>query len=74
MLRVVVETCDASMYLNTGKGNVDRSLKTFDIEAPQLEAFLRMFSDLTVEAQRYWHRRVIGIEVLPDNPQHGEVG
>jgi len=65
MLRVVVETCDAGMAANVG-GRVDCSVRTFDIEAPELEAYLREFTDAGKQGQMYWHRRAVGVEVLPN--------
>ena len=62
MIRVVVETCDAGMAANVG-GSVHRTLRTFDIEAPELEAFLRERMYTTS------HRQVIGVELaqLPED-------
>lgn len=60
-LRVIVETCDAGMAANVG-GSVHRTLRTFDIEAPELEAFLRERFSIS-PAPSYCHRQVIGVEV-----------
>lgn len=64
MIRIIVETCDATKTVHVG-GSIYRSITTFDIESAELEAFLREFTDIGLEGQRYWHRNVIGAEVLP---------
>ena len=71
MLRVVVETCDAGMAAHVG-GSVEKQVRTFDIDVPELDAFLREYTK-AVEAAKdadtgglYWHRQVVGVEVLPD--------
>lgn len=61
MLRIVVETCDAGMAANVG-GSVHRSVRTFDIEAPELEAFLGERLPSTS------HRQIVGVEVLEAKP------
>lgn len=58
MIRLVVEQIDTTLL---AKGAVEcptTTLKTFDVEAPKLEAYLRASDD-------YIHRRFIGIE-LPE--------
>ena len=60
MIRVVVETCDAGMAANVG-GSVHTSIRTFDIEAPELEKFLR------ANMGTYGHRHVTGVECLSDS-------
>lgn len=57
MIRVVVETCDAGMAANVG-GSVHRSVRSFDIEAPEVEAFL------AEEMHSLSHRQVIGVEII----------
>ena len=69
MLRIVVQTCDCGMAANVG-GSVESSVKTFDAELPELEAYLREYETAKSDhaAHRcvlYWHRNVIGAEVLP---------
>lgn len=56
MLRIIVQTDDANMAAHVG-GNVHISHRTFDVELPELEAFLRD------TANNYAQRRVIGVEV-----------
>ena len=60
-IRIIVQTCDASMAANVG-GPVDTSFNTFDIEAPELEEFLRS------NRPRLGLRQVIGAELLGDEP------
>jgi hypothetical protein len=61
MIRIVVQTDDASMAANVG-GSVHTAIRTFDIDAPEIEAFLR--ADLGA----YTHRQIMGVEVLPAAP------
>lgn len=56
-LRIIVQTDDASMAANVG-GNVLTTLRTYDIEAPELEMLL------SAELGQYTHRQVIGVEVV----------
>ena len=60
MIRVVVQTCDAGMAANVG-GSVHSSIRTFDVEAPELERWLRQDSGV------YVHRQVTGVECIPDS-------
>lgn len=61
-IRIVVEDADAGMAANVG-GPVNVSYRTFDIEFPALEIFLRKHI-------QYGHRRVIGTELLlEDTPE-----
>ena len=57
MIRVIVETCDAQMAANVG-GSVHTTFRTFDIEAPELDRFLR--ENLGLQC----HRQVTGVELL----------
>ena len=61
MIRVIVETCDAGMAANVG-GSAETTFRTFDVDLPALEAFLR-----EPEGPPKWsysHRQVKGVEVL----------
>lgn len=58
MLRLVVRTNDATHAVHAG-GPVETFFKTFDIEASDLEAYLRKTLGAHV------HSEVIGVEVLP---------
>lgn len=60
MLRIIVQTDDANMAAHVG-GNVHTTHRTFDVELPELEAFLS-------NTDTYAQRRVIGVEVAPQNP------
>lgn len=57
-LRVVVQVVYTGAAAHAG-GPVDVELKTFDIDAAALEAYLRE------RCSDYETRRVIGVEVLP---------
>lgn len=57
MLRIVVRTDDAGMAANVG-GSVLTTIKTFDIEHPEIERLLRQ------EGRQYVHSQVVGIELL----------
>lgn len=59
MLKIIVRTDDASMAANVG-GSVLTTLRSFDANLPELEAFLR-----ETEAPRlqYTQRQVIGVEL-----------
>ena len=57
MIRVIVRTDDATMAANVG-GVVHSQFKTFDIEAPQLEAYLNE------RMSTYLQRQVTGVERL----------
>ena len=57
MIRITVTTDDASMAANVG-GNVLTTHKSFDIEAPELEAFLRNGTD------EYVHRQPTAWEIV----------
>lgn len=64
MIRVVVQTSDCSMAANVG-GSVDVEIKTFDLEAPSLEGYLRQYETAReAGTATYWHRNVIGVELL----------
>lgn len=67
MIRIVVQTCDCGMAVNIG-GSVESSVKTFDVNLPELEAHLREYEEAQTRAKEnkrpmYWHRSVIGAEV-----------
>ena len=60
MIRVIVQTCDANMAAHVG-GPVETTFATFDIEAPELESYLRVSPNPGL-------RQVIGVELKPDAP------
>lgn len=41
MIRIIVKVADATHAVNAGSGSVIQTFRTFDIEAPDLEALLR---------------------------------
>jgi hypothetical protein len=61
MIRIIVQTDDAGMAVNIG-GAVKRELKTFDLNIPDLEAYLQEASHWT--PGYYCQRQVIGVEVV----------
>lgn len=61
-LRIIVRTDDAWMPVQIG-GTVQTIIKTFDIEAPVVEGYLR-----EVLGQSYTQRQVIGVEIIPLEP------
>lgn len=68
MIRVAVQTSDAGMAVNV-VGHVQMEVKTFDIEAPELERYLRDYEDARKRGEAtYWSRCVTGIEILPEVP------
>jgi len=69
MLRIIVKDDNAGMALNVG-GSVESSIKTFDVDLPELEKHLREFTD--AEDKRYWARQVIGVEVLVAKSSDGK--
>jgi hypothetical protein len=62
-LRIVCREDDAGMAANVG-GSVLTTLKTFDIEHPELEAWLR---EQHAPGMKYWHRQIVGVEIVPDS-------
>lgn len=64
MLRVIVRTDDAGMACNVG-GAVNSSFKTFDISAPEVEAFLR------ASQGTYGQRQVVGVEITDQQSDAG---
>jgi len=58
MLRIVVENCDAAMAANVG-GTVHKTIKTFDVDLPELEAHLIKHNEY-----QYDHSQVVGVEIL----------
>lgn len=62
-LRLIVRTDDAGMAAHVG-GDVLTRWRTFEIEAPELELFLRAERDTSL-----CHRQVVGVELLPAAPE-----
>lgn len=61
MLRIIVRTDDAGMAANCG-GAVETTFRTFEIDCPELEAFLREPAE---KRWTYAQRQAIGIELPP---------
>lgn len=57
MLRLIVRTDDAGMAVNVG-GSVLVQYRTFDVDLPEVEAFLGRVGNLA-------HRQVVGVELVP---------
>lgn len=65
MLRVVVRTDNAGMAAHVGGAPIT-TWRSFDIEAPMLEAFLRE------ELGDFAHRQAAGVELMhPEDPEQG---
>lgn len=63
MLRIIVATTDAERAAHVG-GPVEVSYKSFDIEAPQVEAFLS-----AGKKNQFWSRTLVGVEVITETAQ-----
>ena len=61
-LRIIIRTDDASMAANVG-GAVLSEFKTFAVDLPEVEAFLRG-PPIIPRQTRYDHRQVVGVELL----------
>jgi hypothetical protein len=71
MIRIAVCTTDGSMAINIG-GQVETSLKTFDIAAPELECYLREYENAKLAGKTaYWHREIAGVEILNHESKEG---
>ena len=60
-LRIVVREDDATMMVHAGSA-VHTRVKTFDVDIPTLEAYLR---EPVETHMQYVERVVVGVEVLP---------
>ena len=58
MIRIIVQESCFAMAANVG-GPVQVKCKTFDVDFPELEAFL-------TSEQKYAERQVLGVEVVPN--------
>jgi hypothetical protein len=68
VIRIAVQTCDyqACAHFNC---SAEVALKTFDIEAPELEAHLREYVDRDPsKSHTLWHRTVAGVEAIGPVP------
>ena len=74
MLRIVIQTTDFGEAVNIG-GPVVTTLRSFDVDIPDLERHLREYEDekgyaekeprtVMQKPQIWWNRSVVGIEVL----------
>ncbi len=61
-IRILVRTDDAGMAANCG-GAVETRYKTFDVELPEVERFLREVTDNKL--MQYTARQIVGWELLP---------
>jgi hypothetical protein len=57
-LRIIVRTDDASMACNVD-GAVVSDFKTFDVEAPEVEAHIR-----TMGSNTYRNCHIVGVEIM----------
>jgi hypothetical protein len=62
MIRITVRTDDAGMVAAVGGGAVLTQYKSFDVEAPALEAFLRVNDN-------YTQRQIVSYEVTATEPK-----
>lgn len=60
MIRIIVRTDDASLIANAGGGAVQTEFRTFKIDAPELEAYLR---EPEQQGRLYAQRQVVGVEL-----------
>ena len=58
MIRIVVQVADSAMAAHIG-GPVQTWCKTFDVEAPDLEAFMQP------DGHTFRDKYVVGVEFLP---------
>jgi hypothetical protein len=68
VIRIIVQTDDAQMAANVG-GHVHTEHRTFDVDLPELEAFLREPHD---QKWTYAHRQVIGVQLCAPAAPLGE--
>jgi hypothetical protein len=61
MIRIVVQEAEAGMAANVG-GPVQIKYRTFDVNLPELEAYLREPKE---QKLTYTDRQVSGVELLP---------
>ena len=71
MIRIVTKTDDAGMAANVG-GSVWTSFRIFDVELPDLEAWLTRLEPDGAGPNSYAHVQVIGVEVLQAPPAKKE--
>lgn len=62
MIRIIARSDDATMAANVG-GSVETTWRTYDIECPELEMFLRRHEGDA--RHKLAHAQVIGVEVIP---------
>ena len=62
MLRIIAQESDGAMAANVG-GDVFISTKTFDVDLPELEAYL-----MENNGNTFSHRQVKGVEVIITAP------
>lgn len=61
-LRIIIRTDDANMAANVG-GSVLVTYQTFDVEIPEVEAFLK-----ALDGHVYENRQVVGVELVNQGP------
>ena len=70
-LRIIVRTDDAGMACNVG-GEVLSEFKTFDVDLPELEKFLREVQQ--AGQTRFSHRQVVGVEIMDEDGPYDRDG
>lgn len=63
-IRIIVTTTDAGAAANVG-GPVHVTHKTFDVQAPEVEAFM------AEEMRSFQYRCIVGVEVIPQEKVDG---
>lgn len=63
-IRIIVRVDDANALAHGAANNAETTFKTFDVDLPAVEAFLRGDKRLN----EFVTRSVIGVELLEDRP------
>lgn len=58
MIRIIVRVDDAVMPVNVTGGSVDTKFRTFDVEIPELETYIKAAEG------KYSHANVLGVEIV----------
>lgn len=59
MIRLIIRTQSAGMAANVAGAKAEIDFKTFDVEIPEVESYLR-----EAEKWDYTNRQIIGVELL----------
>lgn len=61
MIRIIIRTDDANMAAHVQGACIETEFRTFDIEVPEIEAFM---NQPRTEKWQYVSRTIVGVEVL----------